>query len=183
MDAELLGCGLDGTDPWIGFHGMAFGLGYVVVCASPPPTCVPPASKTWCFICAGMGPAPCLMLHAVIEGEGAQKEGAFREMGRKISILVLAFWPCLRDHFLGTPAIRQRIFISLLEGGQSHQLLQDLVGESLISASSIRNGAAQNSLGRSALARPFPWTQGRLEGCWCVLAVAALWEGFVCLFT
>lgn len=44
-------------------------------------------------------------------------------MGRKISILVLAFWPCPGDHFLGTPAIKQRIFIRLLEGRHSHQLL------------------------------------------------------------
>lgn len=105
------------------------------------------------------------MLHAVIKDGGTPKEQVFREMGRKISILVLAFWPCSGYHFLATPAIEQRTFIRLLEGGQSHQLLQDLVGESLISMSLIRNGAAQSSLGRCALAPHFTGTQGGLLVC------------------
>lgn len=69
LDAELLG----GMDPWVGFTGMAFGLGRGVVCASPPPTCIPPASKTCCFISAGMGPTPHLMLHIAIERGGDTK--------------------------------------------------------------------------------------------------------------
>lgn len=45
LDAGLLGCGLDGIDPWVGFTGMAFGPGRGVVCASPPPTCASGASS------------------------------------------------------------------------------------------------------------------------------------------
>lgn len=123
LDSGLLGCGLGGIHPWVGFPGMAFGLGCGIVCASPTSYLCPSCLKTWCFISSGVGLTPCWVLHTVIEGGGTQKERALGEMGRRISILVLAFWPCPGDHCLATPAIRQRIFLRLLEGGQSHQLL------------------------------------------------------------
>lgn len=44
-DAELPCRGLHGINPWVVSIGMVFGLGQSVVCVSPPPTCVPPASK------------------------------------------------------------------------------------------------------------------------------------------
>lgn len=36
LDAELLGCAPDGIDPWVGFTGMALGLGHGVVCVPLP---------------------------------------------------------------------------------------------------------------------------------------------------
>jgi len=102
---------LDGVDPWVVSIGMAFGLGRSVACASPPPTCVSPASKTNCSIGAVMGPARWPTLHALTEGREAQKEAASGETGSKISILVVFFWPCPGGHFLAAPKV-SRGFLS-----------------------------------------------------------------------
>lgn len=109
-DAELPCRGLERINPCVVSIGMVFGLGHSVVCASLPPTCVPSASKTRCSISAVMGPAPCPMLHAVMEGGGAQKAAAFREVERKSSILVLFFWPCPGGCFLAAPEVSSGFF-------------------------------------------------------------------------
>lgn len=88
-DVELPCRGLERINPWVVSIGMVFGLGHSVVCASLPPTCVPSASKTRCSISAVVGPAPCPMLHAVMEGGGHKKQQPLGKWRGKA-----AFWSC-----------------------------------------------------------------------------------------